>query len=83
MNACLADDGFHEQVAQRARDLAENTSPRANRIIKRLTYEATTSSLTQAVHAFYRELPDTLASEDFREGVQHFIEKRPARFTGN
>ena len=57
-------------------------SPRANRIIKRLTYEATTSSLTQAVHAFYRELPDTLASEDFREGVAHFVEKRPARFTG-
>ena len=82
VNACFADEVFRDQVAQHARDLAENSSPRANRIIKRLTYEATTSSLTQAVHAFYRELPDTLASEDFREGVAHFVEKRPARFTG-
>ncbi len=83
VNETFGDEVFRVEVAERARELAEKSSPRSNRITKRLTYEATTSSLTEAVRAFYRELPGTLASEDFREGVQHFIEKRPARFTGN
>ena len=29
-----------------------------------------------------REMLASFQSEDFREGVAHYVEKRPARFTG-
>ena len=82
VNDVIADDGFREEVARRARDLAENTSPRSNRITKRLTYAASMSSLSAAVQAFEAELPGTLASEDLAEGVRHYLERRAPRFTG-
>ena len=82
VNAVFPDELFQQEIAQRAQALATEVSPRSARIIKRLTYEACTSTLGDAVRAFYQELPSALSSEDFREGVQHFIEKRPARFTG-
>lgn len=83
VNATFPDETFREEVAKRAHDLANNVSPRSASIIKRMTYAACTSSLAQAVHAVDDEIPGVLASEDFREGVAHFLEKRPAQFTGN
>ena len=82
VNAVFPDEVFQQEVARRAQELATQVSPRSVRIIKQLTYEACGSSLGEAVRSFYKELPGALASEDFREGVQHFVEKRPARFTG-
>ena len=83
VNATFSDETFREEVAKRAYDLANNVSPRSAAIIKRMTYAACASSLAQAVHAVDDEIPGVLASEDFREGVAHFMEKRPAKFTGH
>ena len=43
---------------------------------------AARQSLAQAVHEAEGELQGCILSEDLKEGVAHFLEKRPARFTG-
>lgn len=65
-----------------ARDLAHNVSPRAMRVIKQQLYEVPFQSLADATIDANREMALSVRSDDFREGVAHFIEKRPARFTG-
>ena len=35
-----------------------------------------------AIAAADADMAGSFASEDFKEGVAHFLEKRPARFTG-
>ena len=64
------------------RDLVDNVSPRSMAVIKRQQYEAPFQSLAENTIMANREMAQTFASEDFREGVAHFVEKRPARFTG-
>lgn len=82
VNAVFPDDTFRHEVAKAAAHLAENVSPRSLRIIKRQLVEATHSTLAEAAHWAEDELQGCLESEDFREGVNHFLEKRPAHFTG-
>lgn len=82
VTAVLPDDGFREEVIRRAQQLASESSPRALSIIKRQLYRAQAQRLAQAVHDAEAEVPGCLASEDFKEGVRHFVEKRVARFTG-
>jgi enoyl-CoA hydratase/carnithine racemase len=43
---------------------------------------AVTQPLGEAIEAANADMPASFRSEDFREGVAHFREKRPARFTG-
>ena len=65
-----------------ARDLADNVSPRSTGIIKRQLWDALLVSLADSMADADREMALSLKSADFREGVAHFVEKRPARFTG-
>ncbi|MEQ8233497.1 MAG: enoyl-CoA hydratase-related protein, partial [Gammaproteobacteria bacterium] len=65
-----------------ARDLADNVSPRSIRVMKRQVYRAVLQSLEEATLIANSELPGSFVSEDFREGVAHFLEQRPARFSG-
>lgn len=82
VTAVLPDEGFRDEVMRRAQKLAAECSPRSLSIIKRQLYAALTQRLAEAVHYAEAEVPGCLASEDFKEGVRHFVEKRPARFTG-
>ena len=66
-----------------ARDLADNVSPRSVRIMKRQIYEALMQDLSEAVRAANAEMFASFASDDFREGVAHYVEKRQAAFTGS
>jgi enoyl-CoA hydratase/carnithine racemase len=65
-----------------ARDLAENVSPRSLRIMKRQLWDALFTDLVSSMADADREMALSLKSDDFKEGVAHFLEKRPARFTG-
>jgi enoyl-CoA hydratase/carnithine racemase len=65
-----------------ARDLATTVSPRSLRVMKRQLTEAPFQSLAQAVGLANAEMKSSFRSADFIEGVAHFIERRPARFTG-
>ena len=65
-----------------ARTLSTEVSPRSVRVMKRQLWEAPYQTLGEAVMLANAEMFTSLQSEDFREGVAHFQEKRPARFTG-
>lgn len=79
---CAADELMAETRAY-AQDMAENASPRATRVIKEQLYEAPFQTLAEAILSANREMILSLESEDFHEGVAHFIERRKARFTGS
>lgn len=82
VNEVFPDDSFRAEVAARAAALASSVSPRAAAIIKRQLYHSFEQSLAESVHEAEDEVPGCIASEDFREGIQHFLEKRSPRFTG-
>lgn len=65
-----------------ALSLATEVSPRSVRVMKQQLWEAPYQSLGEAIALANAEMVSSLRSEDFQEGVRHFVEKRPARFTG-
>lgn len=73
---------FMEQVYAYARELAALCSPRSLAIIKRQIVGGLFRNLAEACVEADREMLASLASADFREGVAHFLEKRPPKFAG-
>ncbi len=82
VNRVIAHDGFMEAVKAYARELATAVSPRSLRIMKNQIYQSQTQSLNQAVDLATEEMYGSFGTEDFKEGVAHFLEKRAAAFTG-
>lgn len=62
--------------------LSSEVSPRSVRVMKRQIWEAPYQSLGEAVVLANAEMVESIRSEDFTEGVAHFVERRPARFSG-
>jgi enoyl-CoA hydratase/carnithine racemase len=65
-----------------ARELAELVSPRSTAVIKRQLWDGLLQDLREAMTVADREMAESLKSADFKEGVAHFLEKRPPKFTG-
>jgi enoyl-CoA hydratase/carnithine racemase len=78
----LPAEGFRAAVQARAAEIANLSSPRSVRIMKKQVYEALFQSLAEATAVANREQELCRDTEDFREGVAHFLEKRAPRFTG-
>ena len=77
-----APDALMEETIGYADDLAENVSPRSIGVMKRQMWEQPFQTLAEATRLANAEMFESIQSADFKEGVAHFIERRPARFTG-
>jgi len=73
---------FSGNCAEYAMNLAANVSPRSLRVIKRQVYDAMSQTLAEAFESSEQEMLASLQSEDFKEGVAHFIENGLRLFTG-
>jgi enoyl-CoA hydratase/carnithine racemase len=81
-NQVYPQEVFREKVRDYAVELASNVSPRSLRVIKRQVYDAMFKPLGEAFEISEREMLTSLQCEDFKEGVAHFVERRPPVFTG-
>jgi len=75
-------EGFLEAVLTYAKDLASSCSIRSTRISKKQLLQARYQTFGQATYMADREIALCRETHDFKEGVQHFIEKRKPNFTG-
>jgi len=80
VNKVFAAEGFMDNVNAYARLLAETVSPRSMAIMKAQVWKANFQDFNQALAVADAEMKTSLSHSEFKEGVAHFLEKRPARF---
>jgi enoyl-CoA hydratase/carnithine racemase len=82
VNRVFPQENFLPAVMDYARQLATTASPRSIAVMKAQIWKALFQDLNEAVAVGDSEMQKSFATEDFKEGVAHFVEKRPAKFTG-
>ncbi len=82
VNRVFPQEGFTATIHDQAARLASSVSPRSLSVIKRQVYAGMFQTLAESFDLSVVELVASLQSEDFKEGVAHFLEKRPPKFTG-
>lgn len=65
-----------------ALELARLVSPRSMRVMKSQLFRSQDVDFAGALSAGIEHMEASFGSEDFKEGVAHFVEKRPPAFTG-
>lgn len=78
----LPAEDFLHNVQAIARDMVTASSPRSIGVIKRQVFQSFFQSLAEAWVMADAEMTESFRSEDFKEGVAHFVEKRAPAFVG-
>ena len=75
----IPQDQFAAEVRKYALELATAASPRSMRVIKEQVYNALFQTLGEAIDVANEEMVKSFTSEDFKEGVAHFLRKAGPR----
>lgn len=78
----LPAEGFLPAVQAIAMDMVHSSSPRSIGVIKRQVWDSLFQDLDEAWRRADQDMVESFASDDFREGVSHFLQKRSPEFTG-
>jgi len=81
VNHVVEPEDLREHAMAMAGEIAGN-APLAVRAIKRMMRAAETETFEQNIHHVFLQLLPLFRTQDFKEGVAAFIEKRPPNFTG-
>lgn len=81
VNRVVEPEDLREESMNLAGEIAGN-APLAIRAIKRMMRAAETETFEQNIHHVYLQLLPLFRTQDFKEGVSAFIEKRTPNFTG-
>ncbi len=69
-------------VMDYARELATAVSPRSNRVVKRMVYQGLDQGFDSAMEQCLADMADAQKSDDFKEGIAAWTDKRVPIFTG-
>jgi len=82
VNKVFAQATFMDEVMAYARALADTVSPRSMAVIKAQLWKSPFQDFDAALATANAEMQKSFGTEDFREGVAHYVEKRAAAFKG-
>ena len=82
INKCFPKETFLDSTLEYVKMLADTSSPRSVSVMKAQIYKAFFQDLNDAAALGDYEMQESFSSEDFKEGVNHFVEKRAPKFTG-
>jgi enoyl-CoA hydratase/carnithine racemase len=80
VNRVLPHDELLPFVRSYAEELAENCSPTSMAIMKRQVYTNLTKDLGHAMTEAIALMVESFGRDDFKEGVQSYLDKRPPKF---
>jgi len=82
VNKVFPQAGFMDEVMSYARTMADTVSPRSTAVIKAQVWKSPFQDFEAALAVADSEMQKSFKSEDFKEGVAHYVEKRAPSFKG-
>jgi enoyl-CoA hydratase/carnithine racemase len=80
VNKVFTSETFAENVLAYARLLAETVSPRSMAVMKAQVWKSYFQDFGEALVTADAEMPPSFKWPDFKEGVDHYLQKRAPKF---